>query len=132
MIGRIIASQIIDSLLTQAAKSAPDEACGILFGTGDHIRSIQPTANIHPAPHAHFEIDPMALFAAHKAARAGGAQIVGYYHSHPVGPPEPSATDRLMAAGDGKVWAIIGQAEVKFWRDGPEGFEPLCYGVPKR
>lgn len=113
-----------------AAAAHPREACGILLGTGTRIVAAREAANVHPAPDTHFEIDPQALIDAHRQARAGGAQVLGYFHSHPSGPPEPSATDRASAAGDGRVWAIIaGADDVRFWRDCPEGFVPLSYSV---
>jgi proteasome lid subunit RPN8/RPN11 len=127
-----LSHDLLEALHAAATNAGPMEACGILIGQGRHIDSIQPTRNVHPAPRTHFEIDPQALIDAHRSARGGGPEIIGYYHSHPVGPPEPSATDRAMAAGDGKIWAIIGQAGVKFWRDAPSGFEAVGYIEPPR
>ena len=118
---------LIDVLHAEAASAAPQESCGILLGRGNRIDSIQPTRNVHPAPKTHFEIDPQALIDAHRNAREGGPEIVGYYHSHPLGPPAPSATDRVMAAGDGRIWAIIGLGRVEMWRDTPSGFEAVGY-----
>jgi hypothetical protein len=34
-----------------------------------------------------------------------------------------------MASGDGRVWAIVGQGALAFWRDGPDGFESVSYRV---
>ena len=103
----------------------PDEACGLFLGTPRRIETAIPTRNVHPTPRSHFEIDPAALIAAHKAARAGGPEIVGYWHSHPTGQAAPSATDQASASGDAKVWAIVAGGEVTFWRDAADGFEPL-------
>lgn len=89
--------------------------------------SITPAANVHPSPATHFEIDPAALIGAYRQVRGGGPKIIGYYHSHPTGCPSPSPTDQAMAARDGKIWAIIGRDEIKFWRDDPGGFKPLSY-----
>ena len=86
-------------------------------------RSLPPMSIPNPANH--FEIDPAALIAAHRAARAGGPQVLGYYHSHPNGRAEPSATDAVQASGDGRIWAIIAGGAVTWWRDAPHGFEPL-------
>ncbi len=111
-----------------AAEAAhPLEACGILLGTGGRITEARAAANVHPAPATHFEIDPQALIGAHRAARAGGPQVIGYFHSHPVGEPVPSATDRACAAGDGKLWAIISAGDVRFWLDGEQGFVALPF-----
>ena len=112
-----------------ATAAHPREACGLLLGEGGRITAARETANVHPNPATHFEIDPQALIDAHRAARAGGAQIVGYFHSHPRGPAQPSATDRASAAGDGRVWAIIAGDDIAFWRDGEEGFTALSFTI---
>lgn len=130
-----LAPDLLDTLHAEAARAAPDEACGILLGRGNQIDNIQPARNVHSMPETHFEIDPQTLIDAHRVQRSGGAEIVGYFHSHPNGPPEPSATDQAMAPGDGRVWAIIGEGQVRFFRDvrtgtscdADGGFEPLSY-----
>lgn len=124
-----VASELMPALLREARAAQPREACGLLFGDDGRIHSHCPTPNIHPTPDRNFEIDPKALILAHRAMRGGGPRLAGYYHSHPHGPPEPSATDRAMAARDAMIWAIIGQGEVRFWRAGTDGFEPLPYRV---
>ena len=122
-----VSSAVLAGLRAEAAAAHPLECCGILLGAGSAISAHVPTRNVHPEPARHFEIDPQALVDAFRAERAGGAQVVGYYHSHPSGPPGPSATDRAMAAHDGRVWAIVGGDEVRFWRDNRQGFEALSY-----
>jgi proteasome lid subunit RPN8/RPN11 len=114
---------------SQAARAHPNECCGILRGREGRIESAVPARNVHPGPQTHFEIDPQALIDAHRAARSGGPEVIGYYHSHPEGPAAPSATDRADAAHDGRVWAIVGKGGVTFWRDGEDGFVPLSYEV---
>jgi proteasome lid subunit RPN8/RPN11 len=125
----VVTSGAIALMLAESRRNAPREACGILLGRADRIAQAAPCANVHPNPLTHFEIDPQALIDAHRAAREGGAQVAGYYHSHPSGPPHPSATDRAMAHRDGSVWAIIADNAVTFWRDGKQGFEALSYRV---
>jgi desampylase len=123
--------------MTGAAQAAfPNEACGLLLGTGVRIEAALPTANVAPDPARHFEIDPTALIAAHRSARQGGAQVLGYYHSHPNGLARPSAADDACAARDGKVWIILaaegvsdGSWAITCWHDGPSGFEALSYAV---
>lgn len=117
------------AILAAAARAAPREACGLLLGTAHDIETAIPAANVHPDPSRHFEIDPAALIAAHKAARSGGPQLIGYYHSHPNGLARPSATDAASASGDGRIWAIAAAGVVSLWRDLPSGFEPLSYGI---
>lgn len=117
-------------MVREARAAVPRECCGILLGEAANITGIAPAANVHPTPETHFEIDPQALVDAHRTARSGGPHVVGYYHSHPHSAPEPSATDKAMAARDGSIWAIIGEAgDITFWKDGEAGFEPLSYTV---
>lgn len=118
---------VLADMREHAARSQPREACGLLLGQGSRIALYVPAANVHAQPRTHFEIDPVALIAAHKAARAGGSQLLGYFHSHPRGPAEPSATDRRMAAHDGAVWAIWGEGGIKFWKDAADDFAALPY-----
>jgi proteasome lid subunit RPN8/RPN11 len=125
-----VTSQALNAMRAAAAAAHPREACGILLGSGGRITEARETANLHPSPRTHFEIDPQALIDAHRAARDEGApQVVGYFHSHPVGEPVPSATDRGCAAGDGRVWAILAREDVRFWIDGESGFAPLSFTI---
>jgi proteasome lid subunit RPN8/RPN11 len=117
-----VTSGVIATLLEEAARAHPLECCGLLLGRGQMIDQAVPCANVHPEPARHFEIDPAALIAAHRAARAGGPEVLGYFHSHPTGNAAPSATDRASASGDGRVWAIIAAGRIGWWRDRPNGF----------
>lgn len=120
-----VTSGVLATLAQEAAHAAPDECCGLLLGDGATIDRTRPAANVHPHPARHFEIDPAALIAAHRTARSGGPQVLGYYHSHPSGWGEPSMTDRAQASGDGRIWAIVAAGAVHLWRDCPHGFEAL-------
>lgn len=120
---------LLDALKRSAANAHPRECCGVLLGEGRRITALLPASNVHPQPETHFEIDPQVLIDAHRAARQGGAQVAGYYHSHPNGLAGPSAADWTQAAHDGSVWAIVADDAVTFWRDAPEGFIPLSYSV---
>lgn len=130
-----VAGDVLDALQNAAERAYPREACGILLGKSERITQFVETANVHPSPQTHFEIDPQALIDAYRAERSGGEQVIGFFHSHPKGPAKPSATDQAMSSGDGKIWAIWGQknggnqgaGELRFWRDAPAGFQPLSY-----
>lgn len=128
-----VTSDVIATLLAEAASAAPEECCGLLLGelkeTGEQITEARAAANVAEDRLRHFEIDPVALLSAHKAAREHGPALLGYYHSHPAGHPVPSAIDCEHASGDARVWAIVAGEEVTFWRDGENGFEQLSYRV---
>jgi proteasome lid subunit RPN8/RPN11 len=124
-----ITASALATMIAAAARAHPCEACGLLLGTDATVTTAQPTANIAADPDRRFDIDPAALIAAHRAARAGGPALLGYFHSHPTGLAAPSATDAAMAARDGRIWAIVAGDAVTLWRDGASGFEPLSYDV---
>lgn len=126
-----ISSCVIDLIQRAAVDAAPLEACGLLFGNGERVTAATATANVAADPHRHFEIDPAALFAALRAERAGGAELAGYWHSHPSGDATPSRTDAAMAAPDGKLWMVAGR-EITLWRAVDGGalhgrFDPLAW-----
>jgi proteasome lid subunit RPN8/RPN11 len=111
-----ISSELLDRLVTEANASPDAEVCGLLFGTRGRIEAVEACANVAANPARTFEIDPAALFAAHRRARGGGAAVIGHYHSHPSGLPVPSPRDAAQAMGDGAVWVIIGGSVARAWR----------------
>jgi proteasome lid subunit RPN8/RPN11 len=110
-----ISSELLAQLVA-AADALPDaEICGLLFGSAGRIEAAEACANVAADPARAFEIDPAALFAAHRRAR-GGALVVGHYHSHPSGLPVPSPRDAAQAMGDGAIWVILGGGVARAWR----------------
>ncbi len=104
-------------MLAEAASASDCEICGLLFGiSGELVTAVQSCANVAADPSRAFEIDPLALIAAHKAQRAGGAPLIGWYHSHPNGTAEPSPCDSEAAFEKGKLWLIIAQGDVRAWQ----------------
>ena len=124
-----VTSAVLAVMRAEAAAAHPLECCGLLLGQACAIVQAVPAANVAAEPVRRFEIDPAALIAAHRAARGGGLQVLGYYHSHPTGDARPSATDQAMAAGDGRVWAILAGCDICWWADDEAGFAPLSWSV---
>ncbi len=112
---------MLDAIRAEAASAAPLEACGLLFGADDAVTGWSAAKNVAETPANRFEIDPAALFAALRAERAGGARLLGYWHSHPSGDAMPSTTDAAMAAADGKLWLILTEGDARAWRAGHKG-----------
>lgn len=104
-----------DAMLKWADDAADHECCGLLFGRDDAIISVEQCTNVAADPARHFEVDPVALIAAHKNARAGDPPIIGYFHSHPNGLARPSATDILQASDDGRYWLIVAEGKLSAW-----------------
>jgi len=125
----IISSAAHADILQAAQQCFPLEACGLLLGRDDRVDCAVAVANVHPDPARHFEIDPAALVAAHRAARSGGPDVIGYFHSHPNGRAGLSEIDRRNAARDGRVWLIVADQGITAWKDGATGFEALSYAV---
>lgn len=116
----LIASGLLSRILAHAATEPAREACGLLLGIRDEITDAVPTANVADRPADSFEIDPAALFAAHRAARAGGPAMIGHYHSHPGGSCEPSRRD-AAAAVPGQLWLIVAGSEAALFHVEPDG-----------
>ncbi|HWF65366.1 MAG TPA: M67 family metallopeptidase [Rhizomicrobium sp.] len=97
----------------EARAAFPRECCGLIEGVrdGDAARAfaLHPARNI--AVHAdRFEIAPQDHFAALKAARENGHDLIGCYHSHPNGKPEPSANDLHGAGEEDFLWLVASLA----------------------
>jgi proteasome lid subunit RPN8/RPN11 len=121
----LIARELLDTIRAAAAAEPGREVCGLLFGDADRIVAAAPAANVADDPADSFEIDPAALFAALRAERAGGARIVGHYHSHPNGRPDPSPRD-AAAAEPGRLWLIVAGGEARLWWSLPGNrFDPV-------
>ena len=116
-----ISSRLLARIVAEAAVDPTVEACGLLLGEGDCVTAIERCRNVAADPRARFEIDPAALLAAHRRARAGGDAVIGCYHSHPTGRAEPSPRDAADAAPDGSVWLIAAGGAVTAWRAVPDG-----------
>jgi proteasome lid subunit RPN8/RPN11 len=85
-------------------KQFPNEACGAIFGTGDGTTSEWRVAELRAAPNEHgddkkrrYLVPPDFQLNAEKHARATGQDVIGYYHSHPDHPAQPSEYDRSHA-----------------------------------
>jgi proteasome lid subunit RPN8/RPN11 len=96
-------------LLQEARKAFPRECCGLVEGTlsGSRVRAIALHATQNLArEHDRFEVDPAVHLALLRQLRGSGRGIVGCYHSHLNGRPEPSARDCAAAAEEGFLWLI--------------------------
>ena len=124
-----ITSEHNSAIRAHAAKDYPNECCGFLVGKSASpelgaggvlvVRTI-PAANLRDdSPRNRFEIDPGDLVKTDRAARAEGLGVVGFYHSHPDAPAQPSEFDREHA-WPGYCYVIVsvrqGQtAEIRNW-----------------
>ena len=105
-----IPRQVIEELIEQARRDAPDESCGYLLGErtdeGDVVTENYWMENIDHSPE-HFAFAPKDQFAALKYARSKGLKILANWHSHPASPSRPSQEDLRLANDPSIRYAIL-------------------------
>ncbi|WP_338727227.1 desampylase [Haladaptatus sp. DJG-WS-42] len=118
-----------DALVNHAKTGAPEEICGLLEGKreGGHaqVTTIHPISNVATHRETCYTLDPEQQLAAMDAIEERGAAVVGFYHSHPAGPQQPSATDEAQATWGGYSYVIVslsGKPFVGSWEWTGEGF----------
>jgi proteasome lid subunit RPN8/RPN11 len=89
----LLPAGVESAIVTHARAASPEECCGLLLGHVDAIVEHLPVQNRAPERRRRYLIDPADHFAAIRRARQRGLDVVGAYHSHPLGPAAPSATD---------------------------------------
>ena len=118
--------EALTAIVAHARRDAPNECCGLLVGrpgepasdsalraSGPHILEAVPASNGAPDPTRRYEISPVDYFAQIRRCRRISAEqsdtfaVLGAYHSHPRGEPEPSETDAAQAFRD-FVFVIVG------------------------
>ena len=102
----IISKNIIDELIAQAQKDAPNESCGYLLGTDDNVTENYWMENIDHSSE-HFSFAPKDQFAALRYAREHGLKILANWHSHPASPSRPSQEDLRLANDPTIRYAIL-------------------------
>jgi len=72
----------------------PHECCGALIGNGDAVTHAVALPNTtDEGPRRRFLVRPQDYVAAERRASALGAELLGFYHSHPDHPARPSQYD---------------------------------------
>jgi len=111
-----IPQNVIEKLIVQAQKDAPDESCGYLLGiispsTGGGQGEALVTENywMENTDHSpeHFSFAPKDQFAALRYAREKGLRILANWHSHPASPSRPSQEDLRLANDPTIRYAIL-------------------------
>ena len=107
--------EALTAIVAHARRDSPRECCGLLVGRPGEIIEAVPASNGAPDPARRYEISPVDYFAQIKrcrrisAAQSENFAVLGAYHSHPRGGPDPSATDTAQAFHD-FVFVIVGLA----------------------
>ena len=100
----------LDEIIAHAREAAPQECCGLIGGSSEgRVQTIYRTRNVATDPFVTYEAAAEDLFAAQRAMRERGDQLLAIYHSHPRATnPEPSPTDVRLAYYPSAVYLIAG------------------------
>jgi proteasome lid subunit RPN8/RPN11 len=83
-------------LTSHAERAYPNECVGALLGRGETIHETLELENASPTPGRAFELTAREYLRAEASAAEKGLELLGFYHSHPDAPAEPSARDREL------------------------------------
>ena len=96
----------INAIVAHALETAPAECCGLLLGLGDTISEAVRVRNIADRP-TRYLLDPKGHIDARRSGRDRGLDVLGFYHSHPQAPAEPSEIDQLEASYPDHLYLIV-------------------------
>jgi proteasome lid subunit RPN8/RPN11 len=143
-----MSTEIAQKIREHGAETYPHECCGALLGRdavlgegaaavggaqlpAREIVAIFPLVNRRDdSPRNRFSVTPEDVIAADRAAQERGLELVGWYHSHPDHPAQPSQYDRehawpwysyvIVSVANGKP------AEMTSWRLRDDRAEYAC------
>ncbi len=102
----LLPTEMRGAIIEHARRDAPRECCGIIAGRNGTPVHLYPTRNIAEG-NSLYEIDPAELIELEfHTMPAAQTELVAIYHSHPVSPAYPSATDVALAFWPDAVYVI--------------------------
>jgi cysteine synthase B len=113
---------VVTHIRADGVRTYPHETCGAMFGRTDgSVDEVLPLDNVSTEERRRrYLIGPAEYRTAEQHADAQGQRLIGFYHSHPDHPAQPSTTD-LEQAWPNLSYVIVsirqGQpAELRSWR----------------
>ena len=92
--GLTITAAVDQAIRTHGQETYPHECCGALVGRGDYVSGIVALPNTtEEGPRRRFLVRPSDYQQAERRAGELGAELLGFYHSHPDHPARPSQFD---------------------------------------
>ncbi|MHB8605842.1 MAG: M67 family metallopeptidase [Thermoplasmatota archaeon] len=120
---------VVEDIVAHAREGRPNEVCGMLVGAregegagggagrvegpreGRGVRRVVRhfrVANVHARPVGEYLLDAKEQLRITLLAEDElGLEVVGFYHSHPAGPPRLSATDAARASWPGASYFLV-------------------------
>ena len=116
-----ISAAVDQGIRTHGQETYPHECCGALVGRGDHVSAIVALPNTtEEGPRRRFLVRPSDYREAEHRAAELGAELLGFYHSHPDHPARPSQYD-LDHAWPTFAYIIVAVAGAGLERQSAEG-----------
>ena len=89
-----ITAAVDRAIRTHGQETYPHECCGALVGKGDNVTDVVALPNTtEEGPRRRFLVRPTDYRDAERRASELGAELLGFYHSHPDHPARPSQYD---------------------------------------
>ena len=94
MMGIRLNSQVDAAIRAHGSDAYPNECCGALIGRGGTVlETLALPIMTDEGPRTRFRVTPNDYRAAERRADELGAELLGFYHSHPDHPARPSQYD---------------------------------------
>lgn len=108
----VYSPEAYDTVIGHALSGTPNEICGILGGTNTTpdtatVQSVHKAPNAADHPQTEYRIDPETQYELIETIESTDQEVIGFYHSHPTGPPRPSHTDIERATWPGLSYSIV-------------------------
>ena len=101
-----LSTALWQTIIEHLQKELPNEACGLLGGVKGVVQQVYPVENELRSPWA-YRMAPKEQVRAMLEIEAAGWELSGIFHSHPNGPPGPSASDVAQAYYPEAVYLIF-------------------------
>jgi len=105
-----ISAADVARIVAHCGSSYPDEACGMIAGTGGEAAVVYCLTNADASP-ASYRIDSREQFEAMRNAEARGLDVIGCFHSHTRSEAFPSETDVRQAFYPDWAYLLVSLAE---------------------
>lgn len=97
----VLTQDQVRTIEAHARETYPEECCGFLIGPLAEPRRVTSARRarnvVEENRQRRYVVDPLEQLRTEKALAGTGEAILGYYHSHPDHPAEPSEFDRSHA-----------------------------------
>jgi proteasome lid subunit RPN8/RPN11 len=106
----ILSQKQWNEMRVHVAQQVPLEACGLLAGKNDRVEKVILVRNQAQSP-VRFVMDPYEQLKAFSWIESHDLDLLGIFHSHPMGPETASDTDVAEAAYEvvHMIWSLSGE-----------------------